>query len=218
MREVLETELLGYCLAPLGEAGAALADKLDDEEAESIRRALAGLLAEEASRGEVCLVGMSAIEVPAHKDLKSILYRDTGVGGTRKIAAFGFRDAAVETWLPLLGIAIAVFTGRWGISSAATAGGVLKTLWSKLVVLKRPADADAIDTLEAVTRIRARWVADGGKAYPSNADLEREMDLAPEAIERALKRLKASSIIEVVSWGGQKEDLAHPGNQWRVRL
>ncbi|HEX3129774.1 MAG TPA: hypothetical protein VH394_20735 [Thermoanaerobaculia bacterium] len=216
MQQILENELLGYCFLPLGEDAGALADSLTDDDAEALRTALAELLIDQAA--EDGLIETGAVEVPAVQDFKSILYRDSGKGGTRKVVAFSFRDAAVETALPLIGIAITVFTHKLALATLPQIGGVLKTLWSKVVVLKRPADSDAIDALEAVVRIRARQVAKGGEDYPTTAEVERHLDRQTETVRRALTRLKSSAVLEVVSWGGQTEDVGHPGTSWKVRL
>jgi hypothetical protein len=218
MDQVLENELLGYCLRPLGEQAGNVAEALSDDEAEAWRQTLANFLLAEAAQGDASPIQISTVEVPAIRDFKSVLYRDEGIGGSKKIVAFNFRDAAVETALPLLGIAIIVFTGKWGIAILPQIGGVLKTLWSKLVVLKRPDDAEAIDVLEALVRVRARHVTSEHAEYPTGAELKHETDMASDLVKRALARLKAQGVIEAVSWGGQSEDVGHLGNRWRIKL
>ncbi|MFL6258632.1 MAG: hypothetical protein ACJ76Y_02870 [Thermoanaerobaculia bacterium] len=218
MGKILENELLGFCYRPLGEVAIALADKLSDEEAEVLRTALVNFLLDETKHGSASLVDVTVVEVPVARDFKSILYRDGGTDGTKKIVTFSFHDAVIEIALPLLGIAITVFTGKWGIVTLAQIGGILKTLWSKLVTLKLPADADAIEVLEAIVRVRARRISKGSEEYPANVDLEQELDLPSEAVYRALSRLKSLAVIESVNWGGQAEDVSHPANQWRVKL
>jgi hypothetical protein len=165
MEQTDETTLLGYCLRPLGEEGAsAIAQILSDSEAENLRQALAAFLVAKAQE-DPNLLDISSEQVPTPPDFKSVLYRDTGLGSTKKIVTFGFRDAAVEAALPFLGMAIALFTGIWGIANSPSLLSIVKTFWSKLVVLRRPADADAIDVLEALFRVRARLVTASHAEY-----------------------------------------------------
>lgn len=218
MQHVLENELLGYCYAPLGETAGALACALTDEEAEAVRKILVELLASEAAEPGNSLVEVVPVEVPRGGDLKSIIYRDRGAGATQRIVSFGFRDAAVETALPLLGIAVTVFSGKWGGADWLKIAAVVKTLWAKLVVLKRPADAEAIDVLEAIVRVRAKKVTGNGAGYPTNAEIERELGATAEAVTRGLARLNRLGVIAAVQWGEQADDLKHPANTWKVRL
>jgi len=214
MRQVLENQLLGWSWQSLGaDTALALADRVSDEHADELRAAMASvLLQEDASRVET-----AATEVPAGTPFNSVLYRDVGTDGTRRMIVFGFRDAAVETILPLFGLALTVFGGHWGWGVVTSVGGIAKTLWSKLAVLKRPDDADAIDVLEAIVRVRARHVAAGENEYPSGAQIGAELPLDETARNRALARLKTRGIIDAVSWGGQADDAAHLENRWRVK-
>jgi hypothetical protein len=218
MIQVQENELLGYSLRPLGDAGAALVARMSDEEATAVRAALAQVLLDESSQPGEPRVEVAATTIPAGAPFSSVVYRDIGADGTRKMVTFAFRDAAVETALPLLGIAIAVFTGKAGLASLPQVGGVIKTLWSKLVVLKRPQDSDAIDLLEAMSRVRARHLLLGAGEYPSGGDLVRELSLGAEAVTRALTRLRSAGVVEAVAWGGQTGDLGNAANRWRVKL
>lgn len=214
MRQVLESQLLGWSWQSLGpETSVALAERMKEDDAVALRNAIAEvLLAEDATRVE-----RSSAEVPGGTPFHSILYRDAGADGTRRMVLFGFRDAAVEAMVPLFGLAITVFTGHWGWGAASTVAGIGKTLWSKLTVLKRPGDADAIDVLEAIARVRAQHVATGEDVYPSGTEIAATLPLDDAARQRALEGLKTKAIIDAVSWGGQSGDVAHPDNRWRVK-
>jgi len=218
MRQVLETQLIDHCFRPFGDDATKLLDSLTDSEVEALREALGTFLIEQSKDGDSGAVTTSALEVPASRDFKSILYKDSGSRGTKKIVAFSFRDAAVDTVLPILGIAISTFSGSLGVGAITTVLGGLKTLWSKVVVLKAPADADAIAVLEAILRIRARSVATRENRFPTNADIQRELSAQPIPLKPSLSRLKTLKVIEAVSWGGQAEDLEHAANSWKVRL
>jgi len=218
MAQVLESQLLGVSWRSLSADDAArLANAFDDDEVQALRTAIAGVLIDEPSDR----VEVKSIEVPGGVPFRSILYRDAGADGTtRRMVAFGIRDAAVESMLPLLGLAISVFTGAFGWGSVGSIGGLAKALWGKLMVLKRPADADAIDVLESIVRLRARHAARGEKAaYPSGGDLAAELPALDSAARlRALTRLKLHGVIDAVAWGDQADDVGHAGNTWRVAL
>jgi hypothetical protein len=218
MRYVKERELLGYCLQPLGDIGYELLDRWSEEEAVALRSALAQILIDEADQSDLLRVEWSATENLAGQRFDSVIFRDKGKDGTQMMVTFGFRDAAVETALPLLGIAIAVFAGQFGLASALQIAGAAKTLWAKLLVLRRPQDGDAIDVINAILRVRARHLADGRDKYPTGEDLHSELPLAPDLLARALTWLRSKSVVEAVAWGGQRDDDSHLANQWRVKL
>jgi len=218
MIQVQENELLGYSLRPLRDAAAALVAQMSDEEATALRTALAHVLLDESSRAGEPRVEVASTPIPAGARFSSVLYRDTGVDGTRRMVTFGFRDAAIETTLPLLGIAITVFTDKTGLALLPQIGSVIKTLWSKLVILKRPQDGDAIDVLEAMSRVRAGHVLEASGEYPSGGELVRELSLEAAVITRALERLRSAGVVEVVAWGGQTGDVGNAANRWRVKL
>lgn len=97
-------------------------------------------------------------------------------------------------------------------------GAVLKTLWSNLVVLKRPEDADAIDVVRAIVRVRAQHVLNGSNEHPTTRELERDSGLATDALLAALKTLKSRGIIEASTWAAQTDDMSQQGNRWKVKL
>jgi hypothetical protein len=217
MQQILENELLGFCLSRFGNRAIAVVDTLSEEEAETWRMSLATFLVDESKQGE-SRVEVAEVDVPDGRDFKSVIYRDRGAGGTRKIVCFSFRDAAFETALPLLGVAIAVFTGKFAVGSIPQVAGILKTLWGKVIVLKPPADNDAMNVLESIVRVRAATVAAGGKEYPTTGEIERQTALQRDLIGRALSRLKSLAVVEAVQWAGQADDLLHPENRWKVKL
>jgi hypothetical protein len=130
---------------------------------------------------------------PLGHDFKSILYKGAGPK-TNTILAFAFKDAATETFFPLLGIALAIYTGKWGAATIPQVGSVLKTLWSKLVLLKRPVDADAIDVLNALVRVRARHVMSESKSHPTTIEIEIDSGLSKNLVIDALKSLTQNQV------------------------
>jgi hypothetical protein len=150
---VQENELLGLTFRALGTEGAALLQELSKNDKEELRETLAHVLVDAAKDSVGVTVGTA--ELPSGHSFKSIILRTPGAK-TNRIYTFTFKDAAVETMLPIMGIALTIYTGKWGIATIPQVGGVLKTLWSKLVVLKRSEDADAIDVVKAIVRLRAK--------------------------------------------------------------
>jgi hypothetical protein len=170
MSEVLENELLGYVLRPLGDDAAEIADVLSDDDAALLRTTLREFLVAEAAAGDDVI--QRTVSVPKATKLGSVLYRDGGKRDSNTLVAFTFKSAAAETALPLLGIALTIFTGKWGLGSVTPVASVIKTLWSKLIVLRRPADGEAIDVLETILRARARLLASGRREYPTTAEVK----------------------------------------------
>src|SRR5687768_5962948 len=120
MGQVLETQLIDHCFSPFGDDAATFLDSLSDREVETLRRALGMFLMEHSNDGNASAVTTSALDIPASRDFKSILYKDSGSGGARKIVAFSFRDAAFDTVLPIVGLAISVFSGSLGPGAITT--------------------------------------------------------------------------------------------------
>lgn len=217
--QVLENEILGHVLRPLGEKAIALSNQLTDGEAEDLRIALANFLVSEAKDKQNELIEAAVEQVEVDRKFKSILYRDDdGSGKTNKIISFTFRDALAETALPLFGLSLALYSGKWGVASLPYAAGILKTLWSKLVVLKRPADADAIDVLEALLQLRAGNVIIGTDKNPTTKEIKTNCGLTEDAVLRAIMKLNSLAVIEVSEWAGQSEDMQNALNRWRVKL
>jgi hypothetical protein len=208
-----ENEIIGRTLGTFGKEGNALLGKLSKSEVSELRVTLAHFLVSAAN--ENACVTASTVELPSGNDFKSILYR---TAKTNRILTFAFKDAAVEALFPILGIALSIYTGTWGVATIPEAGGVLKTLWSKLVVLKRPEDADAIDVVNAIVRVRAQHVLDGSNEHPTSLELETNSGLSKDALIAALKTLRSRGVIEASSWVAQTDDMTQQGNRWRIKL
>ena len=94
----------------------------------------------------------------------------------------------------------------------------MKTLWGKLVVLRRPGDSDAIDVLESLARVRARHLAAHEDVYPTTFEIQAGASLSAESAKLAFSKLKSKGVIKVVAWGEQQEDIANAGNRWAIKL
>jgi hypothetical protein len=212
--EVLETEILRHCLLPIeGQASTVMAS-FQPKQLEIIRHGLSELLLAEAKSGQVPVITQE-LTIQGPRNFKSILYR--GRSGS-KIVAFTFSDAVTETMFQILGLAIALFTTGLSLANMPQLGGILKTLWGKLVVLKPPSDSDAIDVLEALVRVRARHIVSNIELYPMMQEIQIEARLSTESAKVAFTKLRSKRIIEVVTWGDQEEDVANLGNRWKVIL
>lgn len=218
MRQVDEAALLGFCFQPLHRQQIHIEATADEAHLDAVHDALVALLSQEAARGDRVERTERDVPAAAAPRLKSIVGRQTEDGRTVRVYTFGLRDAGVETALPLLGIALTIFTGIPGWSLVPQVGGVLKTLWSKLVVLERPADSDAIDALESLVALRAGRYANGDPALPSSADLIAALEWPAERLKPVLSGLNGRKIIEATAWGGQRDDVIHPLTRWRVKL
>lgn len=214
MSEVLETELLRHCLSPIQEQASAVRKSFEPEQLDTIRDSLAELLLTEAESGQVP-IGTRDLDIRPPKNFKSVMYRSRG---STKIIAFNFRDAAYETTLQILGLSILLFTNGPSLSTIPQLGGILKTLWSKLVVLRRPSDSDAIDVLEALIRVRARFIASKQDIYPTTAEIQCNARLSTESAKLAFTKLRSRGVLKVVTWGGQQEDVSNAANRWAVTL
>jgi hypothetical protein len=212
---IQENELLGRTFKAFGTEGIALLRKLSKSDQTELRETLAQVLVD-AAKDSAGVVAATE-ELPSGNDFKSILISTAGPK-TNRIYTFTFKDAAVETMLPILGIALTIYSGKWGIAAIPQVGGVLKTLWSKLVVLKRPEDADAIDVVKAIVRVRAQHVLDGSDEHPTNHELEADSGLTKDALLAALKSLKSRGVIEASTWVAQTDDMSQQSNRWKVKL
>jgi hypothetical protein len=210
-----ENEIFKRVIDPLGEQGLALNDRLSNDEADELRETLTQFLLSAADENSGVVVTAEELR-PGH-DLKSIIYTGSGPK-TNKLYAFTFKDAATEAAFPILGIVLAIYTGKWGIATIPQVAGVLKTLWSKLIILKRPEDADAIDVTNALVRVRTHHVLSGSNEHPTSTEIETDSGLPREAVIAALKTLRSRGVIEVSTWAGQTDDVNQLGNRWKVKL
>jgi hypothetical protein len=215
--QVYENELLGFFFAPLGAEKVELARQLGAEPTGNLRQALAEVLldAEEASPS---LVESSVVSMDSPTPFRSVLFKLGRSNDNRQVVAFSFTDGFKDSALPLLGILIAVFAGAVSLASVPAALGVAKTLWQRLVILRTPQDADAIRLLEALGRAGAANLVDRRTIAPTWEQTVVLSVLDPKHASAALRLLRSKAIIEIESWGGQREDLDHLANRWKVRF
>ncbi|MDM0109615.1 hypothetical protein QTH97_32165 [Variovorax sp. J22R24] len=214
MSDVLETEVLQHCLSRVGEHATAVAASFEPEQLEALRARLAQLLLAEATSGH-SLVTTRELQVSAPPNFKSVLYKS---GRANMLVAFSFGDAATEAGLQILGLAIVLFTTGPSLLTTTQLGSVLKTLWSKLVVLKQPGDSEAIAVLEAMTRVRARHRTTNKDLYPTTQEIQSDANMSAECAKLAFTKLKSKGVIRVITWGAQEDDVTNAENRWAIKL
>jgi len=216
---VKENEVVGYCLRVLGDDAEALVETMNEEAFAALQESIVRFLDEEAARGDASPFARTDLDLPPGvKPFRSILFEDRGSNGSRRIVAFSFREAASATALQLLGIALAVFSVKLTLAAVPQILGVLRTLWSKVIVLGRPADDDAIDVLETIVRLRAKRRVNGDATLPTLREIQGALELEGDMVVRALQKLSSLAVVEVVIWGGQGGNLADSDNAWAVKL
>jgi hypothetical protein len=175
-----ENEIWAEVLNPIGQLRDAFDAKFSNEEVKEISSVLAEFLVETGN--DNAGVQVDTEDLPTKSTFKAVIYKSSNPR-PNKILCFTFKDAAFEAAFPLLGMALTLYAGKWG-PAIPQAAGVLKTLWSKLVLLKRPEDSDAIDVLNALIRKRAKNVVDGDKEHPTTHEIEIESGMPRPGIDR----------------------------------
>jgi hypothetical protein len=223
MDDILENELLAYCLSHARHVASAQAEVTETLTGLSIERrlavteAIAQVLRDEAPAGNVTLRSIPVPQSPSD-EFSAILHRRKRDGEVTEITLFGIRDALIAGILPLFGLILATAAGG-PLGLPVPFASLAYALWSKLRILRRPEDADAIDVLEVIAADRnagiREWKSGGVLRSQIVAELENIPDLR---VIKALEKLYNRHIIKVTRWGGQAEDLPDPHNAWSVRL
>lgn len=224
MAAIIESDLFTHCAhgllredGGLGGAGSFL-QSFSATERNEVSRALADFLSAEGESGGVTARPIRRPSGADDQDFKSVVYRRQEQGATQELALFQVKDAALETWLPVIGVAIATLSGNF-VGATVASTDIARKLWGNFRMFQRPADADAIDVIEALVKHKAQSKAEGTSMPPSTEALagifpEWEQSRLHDALEK-LTRLKA---IAAVEWGGQALDLKHPSNRWAIRI
>lgn len=212
-----ETQILASTLNPLGPLAPELVKKMSAGELSALNGALMSFL-EDAAGHEGAGITRASHELSDEPWVAHSILTPNADKKRNVIVSFSFKDAAIEAAFPILGLALTLYGGHGTPATIAQVGGALKTLWSKLIVLKRPQDADAIDTVGAIVRARALYVIVATDEHPTTADLENSSGIPAASLVSALKLLKTRGVIEAASWAAQEDDMNHPGNRWRIRL
>lgn len=225
-----ESEVLGYFLRQGTNVEVAALGEVEDEDLDAIRFAFCEVLFQNASPAdkepadkepagkEGSVLEWEEIEFERQGELKSIIHRSSHIGRTHKIVAFNLRDGFLESGLPLLGLCVLLFSGKWGPAAIPGIAAICKTLWDRLVILKRPQDAEAIDTLEALLNLRAESFGQKHVGMPTTAKIAERREKPVSGILKPIAQLSSLKVIKCAEWGDQRGDLEHPGNRWKVPL
>ena len=217
-QSVLETELTSFCAATfLQGRGASARDfmvLLQPNTIGDISGLLSAILADEVEAGNVSLTPVSP-GVPLPTRFQSILgMRQREDNKIDSIALFALKDTATSSALPLLGVAIAVST-LTPLGAIVPTIELVRQLWRGLRYLKRPRDSEAIDVIEAILEYRVEASVGGSAPYPTVRSLAERVG---RGVYSVVKTLLKNGIIEVHSWGNQRDDLDNPDNTLMIRL
>lgn len=218
MRNISEDALVPFCLDQLP---AELRGKIllsDIDRLKSVGALLAEHLLQAANSDPDVVYEGKDVDVRLIPDLGSRIGRVSADGKTVRLYTFGFKDAAKSTALQILGLGLAVFLAPVTPAQGVQALAIAKSLWEKLIVLKRPENGDAIDMMEAIGRRRAAQLVEGVEAMPSTLELLADTEISESAATAALKWLESRKLVEATLWGGQAGDVSHPQTQWRICL
>lgn len=221
MKAILENELFIHCASQLfgsekSHAASEFTRRFSQSQKNEICSAIATVLTDEVDTGRVSVTAQKLPEGEEH-GFKSILWKHKREGVTQEIALFRIKDTLTENWLPVLGIAVAVFTSP--IGAAFSAAELARRIWRNFRKLKRPQDADAIEVLEAIVKCRAKAVTASDALEPTTRDIAATAGRISEGdVHAALKKLIGLQAVEVAEWGAQAGDLRHPENRWKIRF
>jgi hypothetical protein len=157
---------------------------------------------------------------PRAVGLRLQLRRSHGPDGRpNKMLFIRFKDAAPVVGISLVALAIAVAM----LSPAAIAPALttVKGVYDNVVLLKSPADDDAMQAYEVLLRDAAEHVVDHTTTAYTGITIAQVLEFggpSPERVRTALKRLKEVGLAEVAAWGDAAGDLGHDGNRWRHRV
>jgi len=233
MRTVDETEVLKFFLRRSGEAGRAIDDTVidgfDTASLEALNAGLGRVLLEAGRRdaavhgtggdlsdGSVSGIAWSESEVDERARRQSILLRRGEARGRHTIVTFNFKDVFLESGAPLLGLCVLLYLQANAAFAVPGIYQIGRTLLNKLHILRRPADADAIDTLDALLALRAARIWQTNAAWPTTRELAERRGVSLDEITPSLRRLVELEVIECGNWGGQADDFSHQDNGWRV--
>jgi len=210
---VLESELFGYFLDPLGEEKVDFAKSLGVDTVGHISEHLARFLLENNGSAEG-QYSVETVELPTQPTFKSILYQSTD---KNLVVAFNFKQSFNECGLSLIGLIVSVFVHHPSALDGIEGLKIIKALWDNLTVLKSPQDADAIQILRALALKTAQNKMRGFPS-PEWNDVADMVALPPKEARSALDTLYERKVIMVARWGRQVGDIGHPNNVWEVSL
>jgi hypothetical protein len=199
----------------LGAVAPAIVASCPREVRQELSALMAEAIAQEIDPAEIEIESSGAAAAPAEQLRSAIFHSRTG-GETHSITFLRVKDAALETIVPLVSMALAAWSGD--MKAAVPALQSVTALWKNLVVLRRETDGCAMEVYEALVAAKAANRA-AKEGSPTTSAIAGRMPARSSAdINSALKRLADLKLIEAAHWGGADGDLAHENNAWKVRL
>ena len=233
MHRIDETEVLKFFLQQGDSVGVkAAVDRLSTNDLAALNAGLGQVIFDDAEQ-EMPLAGNQTVpqaaqansaiawsetQIKKRESKKSILLRHGDAGSRKMIVTFKFKDVFFDTGAPLLGLCVLFFVQPQSSVALAIPGiyQIGKSLLEKLQILRRPEDAEAIDTLDALLAIRSVHAATNGMEFPTTREIAEHRKLAASELAPALQRLVKIGVIECAVWGGQADDVSHEGNAWKI--
>jgi hypothetical protein len=184
-----------------------------------LRREISAILAEviaEGTQNDGIELDEADGTTVAPEQFHSAILRMRSANKIQKITFLRIKDAALETIVPLMSMALTAWAGD--VKALVAGLQSVTMLWKNLVTLKRETDSCAIDVYEAlVAEHTAKRTAKGGS--PTTNEIVNRLSTRPLAeVAAGLKRLLDLKLIEISHWGGPEGDMSIDGNAWKVRL
>lgn len=207
-RVLVSNQLAAFCLR---DKYSAIFESLNDDALDFLQRALVNTLLAEVPSNRVAI-----IRDLSHEDhsLASVMAMSRDAGGRPQImVSFLVRDTAVEAALPIMGLVLAVASGKVEWTDAVSKGlETLHSIWSNISVLRTPEDADQISTLEALLQVSAE-----GKLCTPDV-IQAHCGLDTDRVLASLNQLYERRIVTVAAWGQSQGDTASIKNHWVIRF
>lgn len=217
MKNVSETSILAFCMDGIPKNAQDRIYEARFEEMKICGDILSDFLLDVSINDEGVTKEFRELQV-SDSDLGFRVGRIFNNGRTVRIYTFGLVEASKASALQILGIALTFFMAPLTPAIGVQTLAVMKTLWDKLIVLERPQNADAIDALESIAKLRAIHLAEGDESMPSTTEIVDDLEMESDAVTVALKWLESKKIIEASNWGDQEGNVAHPETRWQICL
>jgi hypothetical protein len=206
---VLETELavasLDRFLVNRRVTTRELLASLDPRHVNETSAVLAELLSKESAPGAVEVTEF-ALETEPEEGFRSIFWkRRAETGKLHTVALFKIKDSSINLALAFLSVALATQT----LELATPIVGLAQALWTGLRVLKRPEDSDAIDLLEELLAHRAEAAVFKHSPHPKIRELNERIG---RNTSETVQRLVSDGLLEVKTWGDQRDDISNTDN------
>lgn len=209
----------GFVAAGLGDKQAdEFLRAMPDDRYEAAIAALDALLEAEATHAPDDSQVAIANDIPENgSSLNSKIFDMTG-GGNDRIVMFNIKEAFMQTWLPLASLVSVLSAESAGLKEIADVIRTVTGIWKNIVILRKPQDAHAIETVRAIGVLTLRGRTATPSLAPTSADIARETGLPMPDVASALTQLTHLKAVESAGWGTRPHDLNDPDHRWKIAL